>query len=84
MSAGIYGGGGEATTPIYSGGNTCTVVFFSGVNNERYCLAFVSGKALRENLTVPSRRAGDIRHVIPFEDAISANVRLLTSNFSMK
>ena len=27
MSAGIYGGGGEATTPIYSGGNTCTVVF---------------------------------------------------------
>ena len=27
MSAGIYGCGGEATTPIYSGGNTCTVVF---------------------------------------------------------
>ncbi len=27
MSAGIYGGGGFATTPIYSGGNTCTVVF---------------------------------------------------------
>ena len=36
MSAGIYGGGGEATTPIYSGGNTCTVVFSVESWNESY------------------------------------------------
>ena len=51
-SAGIYGGGGEATTPIYSGGNTCTVVF--SVESNSVCVKPVNLQLVMNKLALVS------------------------------